>query len=416
MSSGPGHLALAAVLRAMAEDDTVVDEVVAAARDGSPEVARLPAAETRRHVAVVLSAALAALEQPGAGGGTPHSDTTGDGGPAAGTAAAVYRLGPAGRGGDGSGEDLAAAELLGADRAAQGVPITALLRGVQAGRERAVRIALGRARAAGIPPEQMLDALLDVDRYTGALERHVVAGYHTAELELARTARDARTRLLRRLLTDDADLPGPEEIRAAGLQPESRYHCLVSDLTDPVRARALEQQLGTQGAVFGLLDGRLTGLTPRLPTVDGLRGRTLVLAAPAVPPDGLRVPHRLCLAALDAAAGRGLTGLHLLTDLAAGTALASQPELAGLLADTVLGALDPGDRFHRRLAATALAYLDHGQRLDLTADALGLHPNTVRYRLTRLAELAGPLPAPTAGLLATLHWWWALSSWLTPTA
>lgn len=75
----------------------------------------------------------------------------------------------------------------------------------------------------------------------------------------------------------------------------------------------------------------------------------------------------------------------------------------------LLGALDPADDFHRDLVATALAYLDHGQRLDRTADAVHLHPNTVRYRLRRLQELTGLPDHPTVP--ETVRWWWALRSW-----
>jgi hypothetical protein len=86
--------------------------------------------------------------------------------------------------------------------------------------------------------------------------------------------------------------------------------------------------------------------------------------------------------------------------------------LAGFLSSGLLGALDPADDFHRGLVATALAYLDHGQRLDLTAGALHLHPNTVRYRLRRLQDLTGfGTPAEGLPVLETIRWWWALRAW-----
>ncbi len=104
-------------------------------------------------------------------------------------------------------------------------------------------------------------------------------------------------------------------------------------------------------------------------------------------------------------------------ELAGEIALAAQPVLAELLGDTLLGALDPGDEFHRELAATALAYLDHGRRLDQTATALHVHPNTVRYRLHRLEAITGMSPTlaePGArwSVPQTVRWWWALRTWL----
>ena len=359
--------ALEVVLKALAADPALVDEVVTAAREASPEVARLPESENRRHIAVVVAAAIAAVEDPA----------------------------------EPADEVFAAAEALGADRAAQGVPLEALLRGVHAGRTRAVDIAVACAREAGVAPQDMLDALVRFSRYAGALERHVISGHHRAEL----TARDAHTHVLRRLL-HGADV-AEEEIARAGLRPEGRYHCVLTDVADPVRARTLEPRLAGAGGVFGLVEGRLAGLSVRVPVVDDVPD--LVVVAPAAALAEVRTRYDLCLTAIRAVPG--LRGVHQLTDLAGETALAAQPVLADLLATAYLGALDRTDPFHRQLAATGLAYLDHGQRLDQTAEALHVHPNTVRYRLVKLGELTGAHPAPTT-VQETLRWWWALHTWL----
>jgi len=354
------------VLRALAGDPRLVDEVVDAARAASPEVARLPEAENRRHIAVMVAAALAVAG---------HPEEPGDG---------VY----------------AAAEALGADRAMQGIPIEALLRGVHAGRTRAVDIAVVRARAAGVPPDAMLDTLVRFSRFAGALERHVISGHRRAEL----AARDAHTHVLRRLLHGPGEL-ADDEILRAGLRPDGEYHCVLSDVCDPVRARSLEQRLAGFGGVYGLVEGRLAGLSPRVPALD--EPTDIVIVAPAAPVRAVRTRYALCLTALTAAGHR--PGVHQLADLAGETALAAQPVLAELLAAEYLKPLDRADPFHRQLATTGLAYLDHGQRIDQTAEALHVHPNTVRYRLGKLAELTGAAPGP---VLHTLRWWWALHTWL----
>ncbi|GGS49691.1 helix-turn-helix domain-containing protein [Actinokineospora fastidiosa] len=350
-------MSLAQVLAALAADDGLVDELVAAARATSPEVARLPAAENRRHVADLLTAGLAAFGRPGDG-------------------------------------DFTAATALGADRAAQGVPITALLSGVQAGRGRIVEIAIARGRAAGVPDSVLLEALLELDRYTSAVERHMIDGY---QRELARTARDARTQVLRSLLLHGDAVP-PGSLAQVGLDHSTRYFCLVTDITDPVRALDLP-------GVLGIVDGRLTGLSACLPRgpVDAR-----VVAAPAAPLSEVRPRYLLCVAALASAPS---PGVHLLTDIAPQTAFAAQPALAALLASTLLAALDQDDDFHRGLAATALSYLDHGRRLDHTAAALHVHANTVRYRLARLRSLTG-FPDDAAAMAETVRWWWALRAWL----
>ncbi|BCL16041.1 helix-turn-helix domain-containing protein [Micromonospora sagamiensis] len=376
-------VSLGALLRDIAADQRIVDEMVEAARASSSEVARLPWAENRRHVAALLAAGLASFELLA----------------------------------DPTERDFVEVRRLGAARAAQGVSVTGLLRGVQAGRRVVVEAALDRGRAAGIPDTALLEGLLDLDRYAGALERALVDGYHAAERELARTAQDARNRLLRRLLVDGSTVGCREDLVRFGLRPDGRYHCVVTDLTDPARIRAAERRLSRCGGVFGTVDDRLTGLVPRQLPADGFDAPTLVVVAPPRPLDQLPAMYTLCSAALRVAAGAGLQGRHRLVDLAGETALAAQPALAELLSTTLLAALDPADVFHRQLASTALTYLDHGQRLDHTAATLHLHPNTVRYRLRRLQDLVGmpPTLAEPGGrwpVLVTLRWWWALRTWL----
>ncbi|MCC8246797.1 PucR family transcriptional regulator [Saccharothrix luteola] len=371
---------LGQVLRGMATDRGVVEELVRAARGQSPEVARLPEAENRRHVEVLLATGLDFFER---------SDEP-------------------------EAQDFEAAEALGADRAAQGISIDGLLRGVQAGRTTAMNIAIARSRAAGVPDEVLLEGLVDLDRYTGALERHVINGYHTAELELSRTNRDANTHLLRRLLVHgDGAPPEPAELRRAGLSSDGLYHCLVSDVTLPGEARALEQRLLGCGGVYGLVEGRLAGLAARPPA--DLGPDVLLVVAPATGLAVMRDIHPLCVAALRIAGRAGLRGVRDLTDLAGEVALAAQPVLADLLRGSLDG-LDHDDDFHRELVGTALVYLDHGQRLGHAAAALHVHPNTVRYRLDRLAEITGTPWDDSADdpstVLGTLRHWWALRTWL----
>jgi DNA-binding PucR family transcriptional regulator len=372
-----GRALFSEIVRAMATDLEVIEAVVAAARSDSPAVAGLPIAENRRHIAVMVAAGL-----------TAFADRDGPG-----------------------QEDFAAAAQLGADRAAQGIGLTELLQGVHAGRSRAIAITMERSRASGVPADLLLDVMLDFERYAGALERHVVSGYHAAELQLSRTARDTRTQLLRRLLLEE--LP-PEELSRAGLPLNRTYFCLVSDVTDPGQAQAVERRLACPGGVFGLVEGKLAGLVTRLPAPELVTADELVVIAPAVPLGEIPKVYSTCCAALAAAGVRH--GLHNLSDLAVETALAPQTVLATILRQELLGVLDPADSYHRQLVGTAVAYLDTGRRLDQTAVVLHLHANTVRYRLSRLTALTGWSPdhaRPDQPIpLQAARDWWALTTWL----
>src|ERR1700760_171603 len=171
--------ALDALVRDLAEDRQLIDDVVGAARADFPEVARLPWAESRRHVAALMAAGLAAFSPQ-----HEHDDL-----------------------------DFTSAFRFGAERAALGVPVPGLLSGVHAGRSRILEIAINRGRSAGIPYDVLLQALLKLDRYGTALERHVIDGYRAAERDLNHDQRDDRIRLLRRLLLGEEAAGEPDPAR-----------------------------------------------------------------------------------------------------------------------------------------------------------------------------------------------------------
>jgi hypothetical protein len=369
--------ALDALVRDLADDEQLIDDVVGAARSQFPEVARLPWAESRRQVAALMSAGFAAFSHAA----EPAED------------------------------DFSEAVRYGAERAALGVPVAGLLSGVHAGRSRILEIAITRGRSAGIPYDVLLQALLKLDRYGTALEHHVIDGYRAAERDLNHDERDDRIRLLRRLLLqEEGDTPDPARF---GFTGAGRYHCVVSDAAEPGRVRAMEQTFARCGGVLAPVAGRLSGLTPRLPAAPDAEAGVLVVTTPAVRLEQAGDAYRLGVTALIAGLADGTAGVRSVVDLAGETALAAQPMLAGFLSDDLLAALDPADPFHHDVVSTALAFLDRGQRLDRTASALHLHPNTVRYRLRRLRELTGFSDAGAFPVTETVRWWWALRTWLS---
>lgn len=357
-------------------DPALLEATVRAARGRSELVAALPEEETRRHTRALVQGVLASLE---------------DGGP---------------------GEDvLAAAERLGSDRARQGVPVAAFLDGFQAGRAHLVQAIVAEGRREGVPDGVLLDGVTRIDEITMALVHRMVHAHRVAELEMARTVREGRAQTLRQLLHGETvPVPAPLDASAA-------YRCVVSDVSDPAVAARLEAELTASGpGLCGLVDGRLAALVARLPdTLDRQHARVLLVAAPPARPAGVAPMYGLGRRALRAGAAAGLTGLCDLAGLALLTVTEAEPELGRLLADALLAGLDPADPFHVELAATGLAYLDHGGRVEPTAVALHVHGNTVKYRIGRLRELTGrPLPGPAGGTAVSeaANLWWALRRWL----
>ncbi|MFI0352203.1 helix-turn-helix domain-containing protein [Actinomadura sp. 9N407] len=358
-----------------AADPGLLESTVRAARSRSELVAALPEEETRRHTRALVHGVLAALKE----GGEPGTEV------------------------------LAAAERLGADRARQGVPVAALLDGFQAGRSHLVGVLIEQGRRRRVPADTLLDGVTRIDAINTALVHRMVHAHRIAELEMARTTREGHVQTLRQLLHGE-----PATVRAP-LDPDVPYHCVVSDISDPAVASRLEAALAAGGpALCGLVDGRLAALVTRLPEAPELAGGPLLVAAPAERPLRIAPLYRLGRRALRAGAASGLTGLRPLTDLALVTVTEGEPELGRLLAARLLGGLDPADPFHRELAATVLALLDHGGRIEPTAGALHVHGNTVKYRLRRFQELTGGTPTAAEDAVAhAAHWWWALREWIS---
>jgi len=372
------------LIEQLRHDPATLDGAVDAVRRQSPLVGRLPEHQVRRHVAALLDVVAAAFARNGADGAPP---------------------------GEGElGASAAVAERLAFDRAIQGVPLAALLDGFQAGRVYALSRLIEEARTAAATDE-LFDALAELDAYSHELRNRLIDAYRSREAELDRSGYLARARALRELLRGEPSAAPPEAL----LEPGRRYHCLIADITDPHRAAPTEAVLVSGGGVSAFVDGWLCAAALRLPAAERVAD-SLVVATPPVPPSALAGAYRAANAAMAAARARGLRGLWSVTALAVPAAAYAQPTLGEFLAAEYLAGLDPADAFHRLLAETALAYLDHGRRTEAAAAFLHVHPNTVKHRLRRFAELTAfdEPPEPHDTLEHAVRWWWALRAWLHP--
>jgi PucR C-terminal helix-turn-helix domain len=374
MGDPAGRAALEDLVSRMRSDPAVLAGVVAAAREKSPPVAALPLREVQRHIAALLGCVAAAFTDA-----------------------------------SGLGDSAAAAEALAHERAVQGVPLAALLGGFQAGRVHVLLKLTEEARAAGVPAETLIDALVELDAYTNELQNRIIHAYRAAELSFARTGDAVRVQALRDLLHGD-NAARPADV---GLDEMKRYHCLIADVTDPRQAPRIEAALAPADGMAGFVDGYLCCLAIRLPTAAKIADIAVVASPPARPGE-LAVSYRVCQAALVSARLRRLRGLHLVTELATVIAMDAYPQLGTMLAGQFLAGLDAAKEYHRQLARTAASYLDHGCHADAAAATLHIHPNTVKHRLRRFAEFTGFGAAGRPGGSPTdvLQWWWALDAWL----
>jgi DNA-binding PucR family transcriptional regulator len=120
---------------------------------------------------------------------------------------------------------------------------------------------------------------------------------------------------------------------------------------------------------------------------EPLRHATLALGEAGHGVDGFRESHREAQFALRH--GRGAQRLVRYRDLGAASLLASDPRRAARFAERELGALAATDDATSRIRATVRVYLQENGSQAATARRLGVHVNTVAYRLRRAEQLLG---------------------------
>jgi sugar diacid utilization regulator len=187
-------------------------------------------------------------------------------------------------------------------------------------------------------------------------------------------------------------------VTAPGIDPEflavQPLRRVKDELTQRYRGSALEVLsrhggtvlLPTELADDPSLDLLIADLsrTARMPLTA-----TVIRAATAEIPGAADRAHEL----LDLAARLEMTGLHRFDDLA----LEYQLTRPGPGLDQLSALLDPLDD-HPELLATLRCYIANDQSRKRTAARLHLHPNSVDYRLKRIAQLTGLDVVRSAGL------------------
>lgn len=256
------------------------------------------------------------------------------------------------------------------------------------------------AVATGHPPEVLYALAGAIFTYIDAISAESVAGYAEEQQQVA-GERARRRRALARLLASEGvtteDLAALTA--AAGWPlPTTVAALVVAGDQDPER---LASRLGTDVIAAQLPDEPVTIAWIPDPDAPGRRAQLAAAvrdACAALGPSGAPVGGarsvrraRAALTALQAGRLRADGGFvlaeeHLLELLLNGAGA----EEATDLADRLLAPLDtlaPGPR--ARTAATLRAWLDHPGQVQQIGAVLGVHPQTVRYRMVRLRELFG---------------------------
>lgn len=302
-----------------------------------------------------------------------------------------------------------------ARRAAEGIDLDQLLAAYQLG----ARLGWAALREAARDGEHapVIAAGDLVLRYTDAVSRAVAGAYLDERLHVAASAQAADWALVDAFL---AGRPTKEAAARAGRRLAPAYGVLlVQGLVARDHLRSFEAAIAALGDPDGEVLWRLsaTGANVLVPvppaaTAAWLDGAdealgTLARAGGDAPllgtvawgegPDGVARAGDEAVTVLRLVAGLGRPpGLYRLDDVLleaalGGTAAGPAARLAAILAPLE----GPGGP---ELLATLDAYLAHDADRRSTAAALHVHPNTLDYRLRRIAELTGRSPSTARGL------------------
>ena len=281
-----------------------------------------------------------------------------------------------------------------------GRSLDALLAAYRVGARVAWRRFVEAGREGGLAPEVLYDLGEAIFAYIDEISAESADGYAQEQSDAAGEAQRRRRRLVRvlgehppaseeaiRTAAAAAGWELPRGVAALAVIPGEGTSDDVLDAT----AEALARGIGS-GAVGAAVGGLACVFVPdpdaprRRRQIEAALGGARGALGPALPWPRAAASLRRAASALELP----LDGLIVADDHLATLLLASDPALGAELAAARLAPLDRLTVAQReRLEATLRAWLDRPGQVQAVAAALGVHPQTVRYRMGRLRELFG---------------------------
>lgn len=355
-------------------DDALLPQVVAAVRAMVQEVASLPVADMAGHTRALLTAATRAL---------------------------AGRRGP-------TEAELAFVEELGATRATQGIGIEVVLGAVHVA-ERAVWTRAREAAAvAGVPVEVLLDARELYDDWAGEVRARLITSHRQADAAASAPTRDREAALLRRML--EGGSAAALAVAERGLPPAGLW-VLVARADGDAAPASIARLVGSGPGVRGRVANAEVAVVGRAPSAEALnarRGGEVVAVAGPVPADEIGSAHRQATATVAAAEELRRGGVVHVSEVAVVAALLARPDLGQSLVAAHRGAALGLGTSRQMIAETVRVWAERDRDAAATAAELFVHPNTVRNRVQRFAEVTGIDPW---GALGGVEAWWLARAW-----
>ncbi|WP_121253492.1 helix-turn-helix domain-containing protein [Nocardioides ferulae] len=373
LSGGVPWQSVARLVERVVDDEHLVESLVAGVRTAVRDITPLAPADVAGHTRALLIAAARAVAE---------------------------RRAP-------TEAELAFVEELAVTRAGQGVPVEAVLSAVHL----ASRSIWSRARELApleeVTAVQLLEARELYDDWAEVVRTRLVGAHRRATAEQAPRRGDRDVALLRRLLAGGtaAALAAVE----AGHRETTPLLVAVARPGDAATVAAFEAAVRGRGVLLGRVDALLVAVAARLPAASRSTAVRIGLAGPAEPEE-LHVLRDQAVAALGAVEIARREGCHHVSDLPTLAALGRNGDLGLVLAARHHGSRTELAGSVDEVARTVRAWVEHDRDVRAVARELFVHPNTVRNRVQRFADVTGVDPWSCFGAVDA---WWLCHSWLT---
>lgn len=294
-------------------------------------------------------------------------------------------------------------------RVYQRLPLEAILSAFQVGGQAVWGGVEQQARRENVETGAILAAAKLMWNRIDMLMTSAAVAYRQAELSMVSHDQQRQSDFLRDLLLGDPDSAELGVLApACGLSLDRSYVCFRARATEDIPLHHLRRILtagmpNARSGLIGIIQGDLVGLLPGIPQFKDTA--VTVGIGPPRKLSSLNTSFLLASRALETAFAFRMTGVFSLEDVALRAAILADEFVGNSLADRYLLPLLNEKTAVEDLASTVKEFLDRGMRVDSTARALHVHPNTLRNRLHRFEEKTG---ADLSRVEDIVGIWWAL--------
>jgi hypothetical protein len=306
-------------------------------------------------------------------------------------------------------EELADLAATAANLARSGIAVETVLRARRVAIRRSCELLREVGAEAGLDPASQVECIYRMWEWADAMQVADAEAHRSAEREMNGRGEEGRAWFVRSLLLGTLS---PSEVSgrasAYGLLPGQLYRAFRARPASEAGMRALSRAIESTGAgnghgvLMATIDGDLCGVVTRPPR---LSGEGLVGLGSETDLAHLDSSFEHANRALETAVAFSYDGVVAMEDLSLRPAIMSEGHLGERLVNRYLDPLHELGEFGATLEETVREYLAHGMRIDESAKALFVHPNTLRHRLDRFQQLTG---ADLRNTEDVLEIWWAL--------